>query len=48
MELKQSKKNKRWKCGRVLIVPYGIETSDAITSFYSCLVLIVPYGIETE
>ena len=31
----------------VLIVPYGIETTDGFGNRGSLLVLIVPYGIET-
>ena len=32
---------------RLLIVPYGIETSFARAAFASLGLLIVPYGIET-
>ena len=32
----------------LLIVPYGIETSDIMSESISSILLIVPYGIETK
>ena len=48
MELKQQLSMKSVGLGKLLIVPYGIETErfQAMDVFLSSL-LIVPYGIET-
>ena len=48
MELKH---NHRIECNipaKLLIVPYGIETTDGWFCTQSDILLIVPYGIETQ
>ena len=47
MELKRNKFLIRMTFIRLLIVPYGIETSIAQILHYRRKLLIVPYGIET-
>ena len=34
--------------GHLLIVPYGIETSERMHWYREFILLIVPYGIETS
>ena len=48
MELKQGITPSLTSGIRLLIVPYGIETSHCIVFKALFLLLIVPYGIETE
>ena len=47
MELKQSISKESEGIKRLLIVPYGIETSEKIPETEEDILLIVPYGIET-
>ena len=49
MELKHWSGQKTRNGKALLIVPYGIETSDRRPALPNCtILLIVPYGIETE
>ena len=48
MELKQLKERQDSREDRLLIVPYGIETSSLACSRGRRRLLIVPYGIETK
>ena len=48
MELKPEKANILNLIYMLLIVPYGIETSDTPIPFFFLPLLIVPYGIETS
>ena len=47
MELKRVQKSGNFDSIELLIVPYGIETSFQVYTFFFCKLLIVPYGIET-
>ena len=48
MELKHYFAQVQDSPNRLLIVPYGIETSLTVSLFRLLLLLIVPYGIETQ
>ena len=48
MELKQLFQRSANKRSKLLIVPYGIETSEQLPETSDRKLLIVPYGIETE
>ena len=47
MELKRFCRSHLHKTGRLLIVPYGIETKAGNATQELDTLLIVPYGIET-
>ena len=47
MELKLGSPSGPCEISTLLIVPYGIETSQAGSCMNNYLLLIVPYGIET-
>ena len=47
MELKRLKKALKDDWFELLIVPYGIETTEFPVEFVGDRLLIVPYGIET-
>ena len=48
MELKLFRPPTRYYPKRLLIVPYGIETKNAVEKVFAFVtLLIVPYGIET-
>ena len=47
MELKRGHFRRRGGGGKLLIVPYGIETKFCASRVLSANLLIVPYGIET-
>ena len=47
MELKHPTNVYLHSFGKLLIVPYGIETQYPLSSYCTYLLLIVPYGIET-
>ncbi len=47
MELKQHKFRTQVQVHPLLIVPYGIETTDHVYNSPEITLLIVPYGIET-
>ena len=48
MELKHREKIYNLMPGKLLIVPYGIETIVETIGGYDRTLLIVPYGIETK
>ena len=48
MELKHIKLKEAEAEKALLIVPYGIETTERGSRLYGIFLLIVPYGIETE
>ena len=48
MELKLKTEFAIWMVSYLLIVPYGIETSQTRPDHQTNLLLIVPYGIETK
>ena len=47
MELKLYRLQRPYPCYGLLIVPYGIETTQRKRNTEYCELLIVPYGIET-
>ena len=49
MELKRRRRYRKIFFGRLLIVPYGIETPvESVKAEEEKQLLIVPYGIETQ
>ena len=48
MELKHTEGFRKHIVTRLLIVPYGIETTCFLTKYSFTGLLIVPYGIETS